>query len=243
MPSPVAADTLSSAGEGITRASASSIALHAHCGRCGSRSILVSTTRSAVPEHDRVLERLVFALGDREHDDVRGLAEVVDRRAHEVADVLDEEELEADHGKRCSAGAPSARRGDRRCPVVIESAGIPAASSRDASRSVARSPASAPTAGAPPSTAAVASSSAVLPAPGDPMTFTAVTPCCTEVLAVVTGLRVVAGQDPIVHVDRDDRGVAAATGLAHHATSISIRSSMISSPCTEPRRHRRTPRR
>jgi hypothetical protein len=47
-----------------------------------------------VLEHHRVLDRLVLALGDRQRDHVGRLTEIVDRRAHEVADVLDEEHVE-----------------------------------------------------------------------------------------------------------------------------------------------------
>ena len=45
-------------------------------------------------EHHRVFQRLVFALGDRQRDDVGLLAEVVDGRAHQVADVFDEQVIE-----------------------------------------------------------------------------------------------------------------------------------------------------
>ncbi len=44
-------------------------------------------------EHDRVLERLVFTFGHGQRDDVRGLPEIIDRRAYEVAHVLDEEHV------------------------------------------------------------------------------------------------------------------------------------------------------
>ena len=51
-----------------------------------------------------------------------------------------------------------------------------------------------------------------------------------EVLAVVRRRPLVAGENSFVHVHRHELGVAASTGVAHHGTSISIRSSMISSP-------------
>ena len=48
MPSPVVADTGIQRGSGMVRASASPIASSETPGRCGSRSILVTRTRSAL---------------------------------------------------------------------------------------------------------------------------------------------------------------------------------------------------
>jgi hypothetical protein len=42
-----------------------------------------------------MLRRLVVALGHRHHDDARPLAEVEERGAHEVPDVLDEDQRSA----------------------------------------------------------------------------------------------------------------------------------------------------
>jgi hypothetical protein len=42
-------------------------------------------------EHVRVLERLVLAFGHRQDRDLRVLAEIPQRRAHQIADVLDEQ--------------------------------------------------------------------------------------------------------------------------------------------------------
>ena len=52
-----------------------------------------------------------------------------------------------------------------------------------------------------------------------------------KVLAIVRRLAFVAGEDPIVHINCHQL-VAASADVAHHATSSSIRSSMISSPLT-----------
>src|ERR1035441_10068726 len=49
-------------------------------------------------EDSGVLERLVFAFGHGEEDDLEVFAEVVRRRADQVADVLDEEDVEAGEG-------------------------------------------------------------------------------------------------------------------------------------------------
>ena len=62
--------------------------------RWGSRSILLTTTTSAGAEHHRVLERLLLALGDRVHHRLGVLADVELGRAHEVADVLDHQQVE-----------------------------------------------------------------------------------------------------------------------------------------------------
>jgi hypothetical protein len=45
-------------------------------------------------EHDRVLERLVLALGDAQYHHVRRLAEVVDRRTDQVPHVLDDQHVQ-----------------------------------------------------------------------------------------------------------------------------------------------------
>src|ERR1035437_6750986 len=46
-----------------------------------------------VTEHHGVLERLVFALGDGERNDVERLPKIVDRRTDEIANVLDDEDV------------------------------------------------------------------------------------------------------------------------------------------------------
>ena len=51
---------------------------------------LVQQHHRSGAEHIRIFQRLVLALGDRQHDDLVGLAEIERRRAHEIADVLDE---------------------------------------------------------------------------------------------------------------------------------------------------------
>jgi hypothetical protein len=56
---------------------------------------LVDHHRVGVLEDARVLQRLVLALGDRQQRDAQVLAEVPRGRAHEVADVLDDEHVEA----------------------------------------------------------------------------------------------------------------------------------------------------
>ena len=62
--------------------------------RCGSRSILLITHELAGAEHQRVLERLVLALGDRADHHARVLADAELGRADEVADVLDHQQVE-----------------------------------------------------------------------------------------------------------------------------------------------------
>ena len=94
MPSPVLAQTRIIRGFGIVRASASSILRHVHV-EVREQVDLREHDEIGLAEHHRVLERLVLALGDREGDDARGLPEVVDRRADEVAHVLEEEQVGA----------------------------------------------------------------------------------------------------------------------------------------------------
>ena len=61
--------------------------------RCGSRSVLFSTIRLRGGEHVGVLpERLVLALGHREDGHLGVFAQIPQRRADEVADVLDEQQ-------------------------------------------------------------------------------------------------------------------------------------------------------
>src|ERR1035441_2897715 len=45
-------------------------------------------------EHGRILQRLVFALGDRQQHDAQVLAQIVGGRTNEVADILDDQEVE-----------------------------------------------------------------------------------------------------------------------------------------------------
>ena len=68
-------------------------------------------------EHVRVLQRLVVALGHRDDDDLACLAEVEQRRADEVADVLDEQQRPRLGTSAASAAATMSRRGGsrRRC--------------------------------------------------------------------------------------------------------------------------------
>ena len=51
------------------------------------------------PEHHRVLQRLLLALGHREHHRPGVLADIELGRAHEVADVLDHDEVEIGKGQ------------------------------------------------------------------------------------------------------------------------------------------------
>src|SRR5262249_25317220 len=55
---------------------------------------LVDDDDVARPEHHRVLQRLLLALGHRGDHRPRMLTDVELRRAHEVADVLDHEQVE-----------------------------------------------------------------------------------------------------------------------------------------------------
>ena len=159
---------------GITRRSASTIRSTLMSGQVRQQIDLRNQHQVGLVEHDRVLQRLVLSFGDRQHDDVGGLAEVVDGRTHEVADVLDEQVVEiaprqvvqrvVHHrgvevarrpgGDRFGANA---RRGEP--PGVVVGRQI-AGERADAGggRSSAR---------------AVASRIAVLPAPGDPITLMA----------------------------------------------------------------------
>ena len=52
---------------------------------------LVEEHEPCRPEHVGILERLVFALGDREHDDLRRLAEIEAGWTNQVSDVFDEQ--------------------------------------------------------------------------------------------------------------------------------------------------------
>ena len=62
--------------------------------RCGQQVDLVDEHELAGAEHQRVLQRLVLALGDRADHHARVLADAELGRADEVADVLDDEQVE-----------------------------------------------------------------------------------------------------------------------------------------------------
>ena len=68
-------------------------------GRCGSRSIFVTSTRSALRNITGYFSGLSSPSVTDERDHVDGLAEVVDGGADEVADVLDEQIVELAPGK------------------------------------------------------------------------------------------------------------------------------------------------
>ena len=138
IPSPVRAESLMARGRGMTRARFSSISREVdaeHAGEVG----LGDEDQVRRLEHHGVLERLVLALGDREDDDVGPLPEVVDGRADQVADVLDEEDVRAVEVEAVERPVEQLRVEVARLPVVMALDGIPAASSRRASLSVARS--------------------------------------------------------------------------------------------------------
>ena len=110
------------------------------------RSVLVITRDVGAVEDGRILERLVLALGDRQQHQPQILAEVVGGRADQVADVLDEQEVERRRrpSPRARARTIAASRWQT-VPVVICLTGAPLRASRAASFSVARSPTSAAT--------------------------------------------------------------------------------------------------
>ena len=168
-------------GRGITRASASWTFARS-TSRCGHEIALREEDEVRRLEHHRVLERLVLALGDGEDDHVRRLPEVVDRRADEVPDVLDEEDVRSLPGEVVEravdqlgvevAGLPGRDR-LRRDARLLEPARVVVG--REIGRDGAEPPAlrrAAPF--------AVASRTAVFPAPGEPMRFSASTPAATK---------------------------------------------------------------
>ena len=111
---PSCADTGRYNGRGMTRANASAMTSMCTSGRCGSRSIFVISTRSALRNMTGYLSGLSSPSVTAERDDVRVLAEIVDGRAHQIADVLDEQVIAA-RATEGGAGrsAPSRHRGDR----------------------------------------------------------------------------------------------------------------------------------
>jgi hypothetical protein len=70
---------------------------------------LVSTTISARAEHVRVLERLVLALGHGQDHGLRALAQVEQRGADQVADVLDQQQRAARRIQRRHRGVDHLR--------------------------------------------------------------------------------------------------------------------------------------
>ena len=58
----------------------------------GNKIDLVDEDEPGRGEHVRVLERLVLTLGHRDHDDFAVLTEIEERRAHQIADVFDEQQ-------------------------------------------------------------------------------------------------------------------------------------------------------
>ena len=83
--------------------------------RCGSRSILLTSDQLAGAEHERVLERLVLALGDRGDHHPGVLADPELGRADEVADVLDHQQVDlVQRQRRRSPSGPCSRRGGTR---------------------------------------------------------------------------------------------------------------------------------
>ena len=95
MPSPDCEDTRRESGFGITFSTERvHDAMEADVRQVRQEIDLREQHEIGLAEHHRVLERLVLALGHREHHDVGGLAEVVDGGADQVADVLDEEVVE-----------------------------------------------------------------------------------------------------------------------------------------------------
>ena len=142
---------------------------------------LVDQHELAGAEHQRVLERLVLALGDRGDHHPRVLADAELGRADEVADVLDHEQVDVRRAAaRAAPSAPCSRRGGtrRRTRVGVElrdrhvqqrqPVGV------EAALHVALQHARAHAASPRPSSAR--SSSVVLPAPGALIRLTTVTP-------------------------------------------------------------------
>ena len=83
---------------------------------------LVDQDELAGAEHQRVLQRLVLALGDRADHDPRVLADAELRRADEVADVLDDQQVDvAERQRPGSPSGPCSRPGGtrRRSPCSV----------------------------------------------------------------------------------------------------------------------------
>ena len=67
-------------------------------------------------EHRRILQRLVLPLGYRQQHDAQVLAQIVGRRADQVADVLDDQQVEPGQVEPLDgASRPFRLPGDRRC--------------------------------------------------------------------------------------------------------------------------------
>ena len=60
---------------------------------------MLNTTRSRRTENHRVLGRLVVALGDAEQSDVSVLTEIETRRADQIANVFNEQQVESRQGQ------------------------------------------------------------------------------------------------------------------------------------------------
>ena len=127
-------------------------------------------------EHVRVLDRLVRALGYRREHDPGRLAQVEQRRADQVAHVLDDDHGPGRGSSACSASATMTASRWQPTPVLTCTTWQPAELIRPASRAVSWSPSMTDRASRPARSRAVRSSSVVLPAPGELIRLTASTP-------------------------------------------------------------------
>ena len=105
---------------------------------CAEQVDLVDDHELAGAEHQRVLQRLVLALGDRGDHDPRVLADAELGRADEVADVLDDQQVDArPAAARAAPSGPCSRRGGTRrrsrCRCSAASTGMCRCASRSAS--------------------------------------------------------------------------------------------------------------
>ena len=139
--------------------------------RCGSRSILLTITSVARAEHERVLERLVLALGDRRDHHAVVLADAELGRADEVADVLDHQQVELVERQRRErrahhVGVEVALAAEARVGVDLRRRARAGAAMRSASSVVCTSPSSTPDAHAVEAAQRRAPAASSCPAPG-----------------------------------------------------------------------------
>src|SRR5215218_4831741 len=145
---------------------------------------LVDQHQLAGAEHQRVLERLVLALGDRRHHHARVLADAELSWADEVADVLDHQQVDVVQRQRRQPGS-----------VFSCVTGTCSAASRSASALPCTSPSSTPTR-TPGSAPTVRSRSAVLPAPGALIRLTATTPARSRSARLTAAIVSLASRTP-----------------------------------------------
>ena len=138
-PSPVRAD---SADRSNRRIDLAGIALQRSTSKrtCGSRSILLISISRQRTEHVRIFDRLVVALGHRQHHHLGPFAEIEQRRTDQVADVLDQTPSRRPAVKLSRPRASMSASRWQPVPVLTWITGAPVARMRSASLVVAWSP-------------------------------------------------------------------------------------------------------